>query len=96
MNEADIERFMVQDWVVTGSDGSAGHPRKYGTFPRKIREYALMRGLMTLPEVIVDVIEPPRGDGDAAAPIAGRSRVGSVRGRHPVFDERRSPTARPT
>jgi N-acyl-D-aspartate/D-glutamate deacylase len=52
MSEADIEKFMVQDFVVTGSDGSAGHPRKYGSFPRKIREYGLMRGLMTLPEII--------------------------------------------
>jgi N-acyl-D-amino-acid deacylase len=52
MNEANIERFMVQPWVSTGSDGSGGHPRMYGTFPRKIREYAFMRGLMTLPQVI--------------------------------------------
>jgi N-acyl-D-amino-acid deacylase len=52
MNEANIERFMVQPWVSTGSDGSGGHPRMYGTFPRKIREYSMMRGLMTLPQAI--------------------------------------------
>jgi N-acyl-D-aspartate/D-glutamate deacylase len=52
MSEGDIEKFMVQPWVSTGSDGSAGHPRKYGTFTRKIHEYGFMRGLMTLPEVI--------------------------------------------
>jgi N-acyl-D-aspartate/D-glutamate deacylase len=52
MAESDIEKFMVQDWVSTGSDGSDGHPRKYGTFPRKILEYGMMRGLMTLPEIV--------------------------------------------
>jgi N-acyl-D-aspartate/D-glutamate deacylase len=52
MSEADIEKFMVQPWVSTGSDGSGGHPRKYGTFPRKLREYGYMRGLMTLPRII--------------------------------------------
>jgi N-acyl-D-amino-acid deacylase len=52
MSERDIERFMVQPWVSTGSDGSGGHPRKYGTFTRKIREYGYMRGLMTLPQII--------------------------------------------
>ncbi len=48
MSEADIENFMKLDWVMTGSDGSPGHPRKYGTFPRKIREYALKRKVITL------------------------------------------------
>lgn len=52
MSEADIEKLMVQPWVSTGSDGSGGHPRKYGTFTRKIREYGFMRGLMTLPQII--------------------------------------------
>jgi N-acyl-D-amino-acid deacylase len=36
MKESDIEAFMKQPWVMTCSDGSEGHPRKYGTFPRKI------------------------------------------------------------
>ena len=52
MSEKDIETFMVQPWVTTGSDGSGGHPRKYGTFPRKIREYGMMRGVLTLPAII--------------------------------------------
>jgi len=52
MSEGDIEKFMVQPWVSTGSDGSGGHPRKYGTFTRKIREYGFMRGVMTLPQII--------------------------------------------
>jgi N-acyl-D-amino-acid deacylase len=49
IQESDIENFMKQDFVVTGSDGSAGHPRKYGTFPRKLRIYVREKGLITLP-----------------------------------------------
>lgn len=52
MTESDIENFMKQDWVMTGSDGSGGHPRKYGTYPRKIREYVLNRHVITLPRMI--------------------------------------------
>jgi N-acyl-D-amino-acid deacylase len=39
MKDADINAFMRQSWVMTCSDGSDGHPRKYGTFPRKIHKY---------------------------------------------------------
>ena len=39
MNPDDIQTFMKQDWVVTGSDGNTGHPRKYGSFPRKYNKY---------------------------------------------------------
>ena len=61
MNEKDIAKFMVQDFIMTDSDGSAGHPRKYGTFPRIIHEYVLNEHLLTLPQV-------ERSDGgDAAA-----------------------------
>lgn len=49
MSEQDIENFMRQDFVSTGSDGSEGHPRKYGTFPRKLREYVYRRKLISLP-----------------------------------------------
>jgi N-acyl-D-amino-acid deacylase len=52
MNEQDIERFMVQDFVMTCSDGSAGHPRKYGTFPRLLREYVFKKHVLTLPQAI--------------------------------------------
>ena len=49
MSEPDVERFMRQRWVMTGSDGSTGHPRKYGTFTHKLREYVYQRRLITLP-----------------------------------------------
>ncbi len=39
MNTDDILNFMKQPWVVTGSDGNTGHPRKYGSFPRKYHKY---------------------------------------------------------
>lgn len=49
MNEKDIDRFMKQSFITTCSDGSTGHPRKYGTFPRKLREYVYNRKLISLP-----------------------------------------------
>jgi N-acyl-D-aspartate/D-glutamate deacylase len=52
MNEKDIEKFMVQDFIMTCSDGSAGHPRKYGTFPRLLREYVFTKHVLTLPRAI--------------------------------------------
>jgi N-acyl-D-aspartate/D-glutamate deacylase/dipeptidyl aminopeptidase/acylaminoacyl peptidase len=52
MNEQDIENFMRQSWVMTGSDGSSGHPRKYGTYPRKLREYVYERKIIALPFAI--------------------------------------------
>ncbi|MEP6999522.1 MAG: amidohydrolase family protein, partial [bacterium] len=52
MKESDVETFMVQPFVMTGSDGSGGHPRKYGTFPRKLRQYVYETHLLTLPQAI--------------------------------------------
>ena len=52
MKESDIDNFMVQPWVATCSDGSDGHPRKYGTFPRKLREYVYKRHLLTLEQAV--------------------------------------------
>jgi N-acyl-D-aspartate/D-glutamate deacylase len=48
MKESDIEAFMRQPWVMTCSDGSEGHPRKYGTYPRKIHDYVYQRHVITL------------------------------------------------
>ncbi|MFQ5448137.1 MAG: amidohydrolase family protein, partial [Saprospiraceae bacterium] len=52
MQEEDIENFMRQDWVMTSSDGTVGHPRKFGTFPKKIREYVREKNILTLPEMV--------------------------------------------
>lgn len=48
MIESDIEAIMRQPWVVTGSDGSAGHPRISGTFPRKYAHYVVERKTISL------------------------------------------------
>jgi N-acyl-D-aspartate/D-glutamate deacylase len=48
MKENDIEAFMRQTWVMTCSDGSEGHPRKYGTYPRKLHEYVFERHVIPL------------------------------------------------
>ena len=48
MKESDIEAFMRQPWVMTCSDGSSGHPRKYGTFPRKIHKYVYEEHIISL------------------------------------------------
>ncbi len=39
MTDEDLNNFMQQDWVMAGSDGTPGHPRKYGSFSRKIAHY---------------------------------------------------------
>jgi N-acyl-D-amino-acid deacylase len=49
MDEKDIENFMKQDFIVTDSDGSDGHPRKYGTFPKIFHEYVREKHVLTLP-----------------------------------------------
>jgi N-acyl-D-amino-acid deacylase len=52
MTEDDLKNFMREDWVMTCSDGSAGHPRKYGTYPRKLRKYVYDEKVITLPFAI--------------------------------------------
>jgi len=52
MNEDDVMRFMKQPWVMTGSDGSYGHPRMFGTFPRKLRVYVYDKKVIALPFMI--------------------------------------------
>lgn len=41
MNVDDIHAIALQDWVMTGSDGSAGHPRKYASYPTVYRDMVL-------------------------------------------------------
>jgi len=48
MNEKDIRRFMKDKFVMTCSDGSTGHPRKYGTFPKKLHDYVVTSKLISL------------------------------------------------
>jgi N-acyl-D-aspartate/D-glutamate deacylase len=71
MQEDDITRFMREPWVFTGSDGSSGHPRKFGTYPRKLRRYVLDQRVITLEEM---VRRSTSGVADALG-IAGRGRL---------------------
>lgn len=52
MSTQDIAAFAAQDWVVTGSDGSTGHPRKYGSFPKAYRDLVAGEGGMSLARFI--------------------------------------------
>jgi N-acyl-D-amino-acid deacylase len=59
MHDDDVERFMRQPWTMTASDGElvpmgegVPHPRSYGTFPRRIREYTVDRGVVDLATTI--------------------------------------------
>ncbi len=52
MQDADIQNYMKRPWVMTGSDGTGGHPRKYGSYPKKIQEYVLEKKVLDLEEMI--------------------------------------------
>jgi len=52
MNEKDIVNFMMQDFISTDSDGSGGHPRLYGAFPRFFHEYVANKHVMSLPRAV--------------------------------------------
>ncbi|MCA9730228.1 MAG: amidohydrolase family protein, partial [Candidatus Eisenbacteria bacterium] len=59
LSEIDVRAYAAQPWVATASDGGIAlpvdgpvHPRFYGTFPRKIREYALDTGVISLEHAI--------------------------------------------
>ena len=47
MRTDDIRRLAVQPWVMTGSDGGAGHPRLYGTYPKAFQDFVVSNRLMT-------------------------------------------------
>jgi len=59
MSELDVEAYAAEPWVATASDGGIAipedgsvHPRYYGTFPRKIRQYALTAGALSVEAAI--------------------------------------------
>ena len=79
MSEIDVENYAAQPWVATASDGGIGwpgdgpvHPRFYGTFPRKIRHYALTVGALSLESAI-------RAQTSLPARIMGLADRGEVR-----------------
>ena len=50
---------MKQSWVFTGSDGNTGHPRKYGSFPKKYSEYVVNKKVLNLSEFIANSTSKP-------------------------------------
>lgn len=65
-SQEDIELFVRQEWVATCTDGfiplfgeGVPHPRSYGAFPRKLRQFALNRDLISLPFAIRSMTSLP-------------------------------------
>jgi N-acyl-D-aspartate/D-glutamate deacylase len=59
MSEIDLEALAAQNWTATSTDGGISlpgngpvHPRFYGAFPRKIRHYAIERGVLTVEDAV--------------------------------------------
>lgn len=52
MSPEDVANFMVQPWVVTSSDGTNGHPRKYASFPKKYQTYVVEKKLLSMADFI--------------------------------------------
>jgi N-acyl-D-amino-acid deacylase len=67
MSELDMEAYARQPWVATSTDGGIAlptdgpstHARFYGSFPRKIRHYALDRGVITVEHAIRSMTSLP-------------------------------------
>ncbi|HYD73329.1 MAG TPA: amidohydrolase family protein, partial [Candidatus Binatia bacterium] len=52
MREDDIRNFMARPWVVTSSDATQGHPRRFGTFPMKFALYVRDQPLLTVEQFV--------------------------------------------
>jgi len=48
MAQGDIENYMVQPWVMTGSDGGGAHPRTYSSFTKILETYVLDKKLFSM------------------------------------------------
>ena len=66
MSEIDVEAYAAQPWTITASDGGIAlpgdgpvHARFYGTFPRKIRRYAIERGIISVSDAIRSMTSLP-------------------------------------
>ena len=66
LNMDTVREIMPYEYVITCSDGwtipkgmTWPHPRLYGTFPRKLREFVLKEKLMPLKEAIISMTSLP-------------------------------------
>jgi N-acyl-D-amino-acid deacylase len=39
MHPKDVNKIMQQDWLITSSDGTKGHPRKFASYPEKFEKF---------------------------------------------------------
>ena len=66
LSEIDVEEFSAHPWLVTASDAGIAlpgdgpvHARFYGTFPRKIRRYAMDLGLLSAESAVRSMTSLP-------------------------------------
>jgi N-acyl-D-amino-acid deacylase len=66
MSEVDVETYAAQPWVMTASDGGLAlpedgfvHARFYGTFPRKIKKYAMEKGVLSVEDAVRSMTSLP-------------------------------------
>jgi N-acyl-D-aspartate/D-glutamate deacylase len=52
MNPDDMSALAIQPWVMTGSDGSTGHPRKYASYPKAYRDLVVDGALMPMEQYV--------------------------------------------
>lgn len=59
MSDDDVKAFMRKPWVMTTTDGglphfgkTSEHPRAYGAFPRKLRQYVLDNAVISMEQAI--------------------------------------------
>ncbi len=79
LHEEDLQRYARPAWTATASDAGIAlpedgfvHARFYGTFPRKLRRYALELGVVTLEDAVRSMTSLP-------AQILGLKDRGQVR-----------------
>ena len=80
LSDIDIEMYADRPWVATATDGGIAlpedgpgtHARFYGTFPRKIRVYALDRDVLSLEDAVRSATSLP-------AQILGMTDRGALR-----------------
>jgi N-acyl-D-amino-acid deacylase len=52
MGKEDIETFVKQPWIMTGSDGGGLHPRTYATFTKIIEDFVVKKPLISMSQAI--------------------------------------------
>jgi N-acyl-D-aspartate/D-glutamate deacylase len=48
MNPSDVNQIMQQAWLITSSDGTTGHPRKFASYPEKFEKFVKHNKVISL------------------------------------------------